>query len=286
MKKLIFSLLISTSLIFVSCEDPIDLDLGEAKIQIVVDAVINQTTDTQFINITQSLPFLSSSTYSGVTADTVAIFDASNFAYYEFTHLGGGKYFYVPNQGDFDTGKTYQLYIRHGANTYVSQSHLHSPVTIDSFVAKYEENGRFGNVKGTYTTLWAKDKKGVGDYYWFRTYINDSIQARPGDIITAADNAFNGDGTGDGELFIVPIRENLSRPLRSGDQVRVEVLTITEDLFYFLFLVRDQLNNQGLFAVPPTNIPSNVFCINNNDVKVLGNFTMCGKAETQVINVP
>src|SRR5690606_21449845 len=107
-----------------------------------------------------------------------------------------------------------------------------------------------------------------------------------GDIITAADNAFNGDGTGDGELFIVPSRENLSRPLRSGDQVRVEVLTITEDLFYFLFLVRDQLNNQGLFAVPPTNIPSNVFCINNNDVKVLGNFTMCGKAETQVINVP
>jgi hypothetical protein len=40
---------------FSSCEDPIDLDLGAPVQQIVIDAVINQTADTQFIYIRKSL---------------------------------------------------------------------------------------------------------------------------------------------------------------------------------------------------------------------------------------
>jgi hypothetical protein len=80
----------------------------------------------------------------------------------------------------------------------------------------------------------------------------------------------------------VPIRDNFtSRPFKPGETARVEILSITPEMYYYLNLISTQLNNSGLFAVPPSNIPSNIFCINDQKKKVLGFFCMTGKVSTQ-----
>lgn len=288
MKKLsyiIYSFL-ACSVVFSSCEDPIELDLGKPVDQLVIDAVINQTTDTQFVYISKSVAYLDNSAPKGYAVDSVGILDTSTSQFHSFTYKGNGVYFFVPPANTFQYGKDYTLFVKDGSNTYVSQSRLNSPAIIDSFTYKWEELGKFGGAKGNYVTLWAKDKKGKGDYYWFRLYRNDSLQARASDINIAQDNAFNQDGNGDGDLFIVPIRENFtSRPYKPGETARVEILTITPEMYLYLNLILTQLNNQGLFAVPPSNIPGNIFCINDPEKKVLGFFGMTGKISTQKLTI-
>lgn len=271
-----------------SCEDSIDLDLGNPVEQIVIDAVIDQTTDTQFISITRSMSYLENGNYKGYTVDTVGIFDATDTSFYEFTHLGNGRYFFVPPAANtFAYGKTYQLLVKDGPDTYISQSRLNSPTSIDSFTYAFKERGSFGGGKGNYVTLWAKDKPGKGDYYWFKLYRNDSLQMRASDIRVAIDNAFNEDTDGDGDLFIIPIRENFtSRPYLSGETARIEILSIPQELYYYLNLINTQLNNQGLFAVPPSNVPGNIICLNNRDKKILGFFAMAGKVSTPKLQFP
>jgi hypothetical protein len=41
-----------------------------------------------------------------------------------------------------------------------------------------------------------------------------------------------------------------------------------------------------LFAVPPSNIPGNIFCLNDPNTKVLGFFGMTGKVSTQKLVIP
>lgn len=275
-------------MVFSSCEDPIDLDLGKPVQQIVVDAVIDNTTDTQFVYISKSVAYLDNGVAKGYEVDSLGIYDTASQVFHKFTHRGNGVYYFVPPTANtFTYGNTYQFLMQDKGKTYISQSKLNSPTTVDSFTYKYEPQGRFGGAKGNYVTLWAKDKPGKGDYYWFKLYRNDSFRSEASQIALAIDNAFNADGNGDGDLFIVPIRERFTgRPYKSGEKARIEILTITPEMYGYLNLVITQLQNQGLFAVPPTNIPSNIFCISDPDTKVLGFFCMTGKVSTPTIVFP
>ncbi len=287
MKSLIkysFSLLF-VSLFLVSCEDPVDLDLGPAKEQIVIDALIDNTTDTQYIYITKSVAYLQKGITPGYKMDTVGILDTATFTFHAFQYKGNGVYYFVPPSANtFQADRDYQLIAKDGANTYVSQSRLNSATAIDSVTYKYEADGLFGGNQGRYVTLWAKDKVGTGDFYWLRLYRNDSIQSRAADINLSIDNSVTQGGNGDGDLFIVPIRQNFtSRPWNVGEKVEIEILTITPEMYFYLNLLRTQLQNVGLFAVPPSNVPSNIVCINDPDKKVLGFFCMAGKAKSPTI---
>ena len=109
-------------------------------------------------------------------------------------------------------------------------------------------------------------------------------ESRAADINIAIDNSSTQGGNGDGDLFIVPIRQNFtSRPWNVGETAVIEILTITPETYFYLNLLRTQLQNVGLFAVPPSNVPSNIICINNPDNKVLGFFTMAGRVKSNTI---
>lgn len=282
----IFILALS-ALSLASCEDSIDLDLGAPVEQLVIDAVIDQTTDTQFVHITKSIAYLNNGNYTGVQVDTVGILDTSSNTFHNFTYKGNGWYFFVPAPNTFTYGNTYQLIVRDGADTYFSQSKLNSPTIIDSLTSAYDKFIPFNGGEGNFVTLWSKDKPGKGDYYWFKLYRNDSLQLSKSDIRIANDNSTTPGGNGDGDLFIIPIRQNFtSRPYKSGETARIEILSITPEMYLYLNLINTQLNNEGLFAVPPSNVPSNIVCINNQDKKLLGFFCMTGKVSTAKLTIP
>ncbi len=286
MKKLLNIFFASLAVLTLgSCEDSIDLDLGAPVEQLVIDAVIDQTTDTQFIRITKSIAYLDNGQYKGVQVDTVGILDTATQTFYSFNYKGNGWYYFVPTSTTFTFGNTYQLLVRDGSDTYFSQSKLNTPTTIDSFTYKFEKLGPFGGTEGNYVTLWSKDKPGKGDYYWFKLYRNDSVQLSASDIRIAVDNSTTPGGNGDGDLFIIPIRQNFtSRPYKAGETARIEILSITPELYLYLNLINTQLNNVGLFAVPPSNVPSNIVCVNDQKKKVLGFFCMAGKVSSPTIN--
>jgi hypothetical protein len=83
----------------------------------------------------------------------------------------------------------------------------------------------------------------------------------------------------DGGLFIWPIRYGALNDFRSpysvGDKVRVEIHSITPETYYWLQLIRNENQNGGLFATPPSSIGTNIFNFNpSKRTNVAGFFCM------------
>ena len=122
-KNTLYLLLTAFTFLISACEDPIELDLGAPVSQVVIDAVIDQTADTQWIYVSKSSAYLDNNNASSYELDTIGIVDTSNFTFYQFTSQNNGKYFFVPPAANtFKYGQTYQLLIRDKGNTFVSQS--------------------------------------------------------------------------------------------------------------------------------------------------------------------
>ena len=101
-----------------------------------------------------------------------------------------------------------------------------------------------------------------------KIYKNDTLKNAADNIVIAYDAIGNKSPFGDGLAFILPIRRLANTELyRENDKLRVELLSITEAHFDFWLLLRQELNNAGLFARPASRIPSNVTNINANSAK-------------------
>ena len=78
--------------------------------------------------------------------------------------------------------------------------------------------------------------------------------------INVTENA-GSDGS-DGLLFIPPVRffsiNDFSRPYEFGEKTKVQIWSINKNTLSFLNQVSNQINNGGLFAVPPSNVRTNI----------------------------
>ncbi len=94
----------------------------------------------------------------------------------------------------------------------------------------------------------------------------------PDEINIAFDAGFSEGGNIDGLLFIPPIRDTINpfdeedneflSPFADGDDVEVEIYSITNEAFIFLNEMALQINRPGgfaeLFATPLSNVPTNI----------------------------
>ncbi len=152
---------------------------------------------------------------------------------------------------------------------------------------KYYEKS-LGRKAGNYVELWAKDLVGQGNTYWVKSYRNDSLKFDKNNINIAYDGAFSPGPGNDNIEFIVPIRflplNDFGRPYEKGEKIKVEVLGIPVELFYYFSEMQYQLNNGGLFATPPDNLHGNIINFNSKSkVKANGFFAMCGMVKIEKI---
>jgi hypothetical protein len=89
----------------------------------------------------------------------------------------------------------------------------------------------------------------------------------------AYDAAF-GPGS-DGVSFIAPIIFRLSpERFNKGDEIRIELHSIGIATWYFMTLAQNEMQNDGLFARPPANVPTNIENTDKNSKnKALGWFS-------------
>ncbi len=265
------TLIISTLFLLSSCERAIDFDLGSAESQLVVDAFLNNTSDSQFIFISKSIPYLDKNGPSGYEVDSIIVVDQTTLKPYRFKKLRHGTYFYVPNNDSLTLGHQFYLAVFDKAKTYVSSSKMGRVGTIDSLIYERESPNNPKNLNFNAEFI-GKDPVGVGDLVWIREYKNDTLVK---DFNVAYDNAFtpNDDRNGDGELYIVPLRT--FRGYTFGDKITIEIYSISPECYYYLKQIDVQLNNTaGLFAQPVANLNGNVFDANNSKNKILGFFNV------------
>ena len=262
---------------FNSCEEAIDYDLGSNEPQVVVDAFVSNSRDSQFINISKSIPYLNNGNPTPYNVDSILIIDSSISKRYSFTKVANGKYAYLPGNDTFISGHQFYLLVFDKSDVYASFSKMGRVGVIDSLTYSDET---FGNVKSKVVEMSAKDPVGKGDFIWIKQYRNDSLQT--GSITTAVDNTFSPSEEGDGELYIVPLRTFLG--YRTNDKATIEIYSLTAESYYYFKQIEVQLNNTaGLFAQPIANVDGNIVNVRNPKSKILGFFNVGASVKKSIL---
>lgn len=257
--KLLF--LLFGALLFTSCEDPIDITLDQGESQLVVDAFINNLNEKQIVKLMMSTPYFDNSSKAYAEGAVIELRDSSGRVY-NFTPETNGVYSYTPIAGDdfCKVGTKYELVIKYKGEEFYANSLVNPVPPIDS-IRITEEDDPFAGKKVKLAEFFANDLKGRRDFYWIKTFYNDTLKKLE-NADNSSDGAFSGDGA-DGLPFITPMRYTINKnggqtQYLPGDTIRVQLLSITEDTYNWLFDVFSQTTNGGLFATPPYNVRTNI----------------------------
>ena len=273
-----------------SCEDIINPDLPTNEPILVVDAWINNLEESQVIKLSKTQNYLDSNSPVPVVGATVFIYD-ENLTHFNFTEVNDGEYIWTPDSVFKNIGvegTKFYLSVSYEGKNIFSESQLNRTSVIDSvnFVRGQVPEDSY------YAEFWSREKEGVGDAYWIKSYINGELQTGLQDIITCIDAGASSEGAViDGIPFIPPIRRavtkfendddgNLMSPFKKGDSLYVEIHSVTFEAFDFLNKTAIQINRPGgfseLFAVSLSNVPNNLIVTNISDGSIDPNYPVVG----------
>lgn len=290
LRSISFVFLLSAA--FFSCEDPIDLDSRFREPELVVDAWLTNLSEPQTVILTETQDFFDNRLPTPITdAQVVVCPDNDPADCIVFEHTTDGRYVWEPAPGDSlgTVGTEYALGIQRGEEQYLAQTTMNRTATIDSISFQFEEEA-LGLDEGFYAQLYARDQVGIGDAYWIRTTFNDTLLLRPFEIATAYDAVFDPGTDADGITFIFPIRFSINKldeggsptPLEAGDNLKVEVWSLSQEAYLFLNIASEQIANgdAGIFALPVANSPGNIFNVNTEE-RVQGFFNVAAVARAE-----
>ena len=275
-----------------ACTDVIEIETEASETQLVIDAWVTDESKAQTIKLSLTQPYFDQGNIVPAIGATVIVFSEDSIPYPFVDLKNDGNYVWQPKiagEKILTVGKQYALYVKYGEEEYFSISKVNRVPPIDSvnyFQQKYPVSPPDDlRQEGYQVDFYARDFAGEGDCYWVRAYRNDTLFDKPDQITIAYDGGFSPGGAADGLLFIIPIRAAASPDLYSAnDKMKVELFSIPQEAFFFLQLVRTASTNGGIFATVPSNIPTNIQNLDqNNPKKVLGFFAVSAVSSLETI---
>lgn len=151
--------------------------------------------------------------------------------------------------------RNYTLEVEVNGEVFTATNYMPRISTIKYAFPVYNDTIVFG--EGYYIFMAADEPAGLGDYYQFRMYRNDSLFDSPSDVLVSDDALVDGQES----FFLYPY------PHEKGDTVVAEVRGISELSYtYFISYLQQANGGGGPFGSPPANL------ITNWDNKALGFF--------------
>lgn len=277
MNKLLYISLLT--LIFLSCEDKIDLDVPNGEAKLVVDGKMTNGDSLQTVTLSSTSPYFETSRTPRVSGAEVYVMtsDDERIDFVENqSRPGDYECFYGMN----DTGLTFILNIitPDGIQYQSFPEKLNRVPPIDSIYQSDETRVSPGpdGIEGYYAMIDTKEPKGRGDYYRWIIFLNGEQSISPFDLIIQDDRLVDGN----------EIREwDIEDELQPGDFLEIHQTSISQRAFSYWSLVFQQLTNFGSpFDTPPAPIEGNIFNVNDPDETVLGFFGV-SKVEKAYLNI-
>ena len=267
-------LILLFSVFLISCEEVVTLDSPKSDHYLVVESTLTNLPGPQKITLTQSQDYFDNSSVPAIrNAEVIVRDDASNEFRFIESPEKPGVYIWTPsalNPQFGQVGRTYQLSVKSGNDTYVASAKMNPVPPIDSIAYKAatanpRQSGD-GKPKEGFEARWfANDVKGEGSCYRLKFYKNGVLFNAASNLVVFYDSALQKVAGTDGLMFNLPIRAAINPELYvANDQVKVELYSISLDQFSFYSQARLELNNAGLFSRPAANIPTNIKNTNSN----------------------
>jgi Domain of unknown function (DUF4249) len=245
-------LLLAAALPLTSCEDVVELNVPQGQALLVVDGAITDQAGPYVIKLSQTAPYFENQVPPPVTGAQMVL-TSSDGQRETLQERAPGEYV-TSGQLHGQVGGRYTLAIAAAGEQYEAETEIRRALPIDSIRAEYRPEIGLDEA-GYYILYYGQEPAGRGDFYRFQVYQNGVLRNRPVDLFAVANELVDGNYLRGLEINEDPDEDVFFVP---GDQVRVDVLSLPADYYYFLNEVGTQINNGGLFASPPANVRTNV----------------------------
>jgi hypothetical protein len=234
-------LLLLTITVFASCQKVINVDLNSASPKYVIEGGVNNSSEPCRIKITKTSNFSDDNNFEGIENAAVTISDnAGNVASLSYTTDG----VYQTTAITGVPGRTYNLTVKLGNETFSSTSQMPYPVNMDTLYS-YDFFGFGDTIK--MANLEYQDPAGIKNYYRFVLTLNRVVK----ESIYISDDEFN-DGKNATQYINYFKGEET---IKAKDSVSMEMQCIDAGVYNFFFTL-DQTISQS--AAAPTNPVSNI----------------------------
>ena len=244
--------LIIVSLILISCEDVIDVDVPNAAPRLVIDASINWFTGTsgndQEIKLTLSAPYFDDE----IPPANGAVITITNTDNTVFNFIEDGTTgIYKNTNFTPELNENYTLTIVYDGDTYTATESLATVTPVD-FVEQKNDGGFTGEeieIKAFYN-----DPANEANFYFYE-FINDEIAELPS--LEVYDDEFT-DGN---QIFAFYSEEDLE----AGQELTIRNYGVSERFYEFMFILLQQNSDDGggPFETQPATVRGN--CINETN---------------------
>ena len=270
--------------IITSCEDVIDVDVREDAVRYVIEGQVDNLGGPH-VRITKTV-LITQDIYPEPVRDAIVTIrddqnPANTIALEESPDSAG---LYVVPENDEYLGvenRTYFLEVKSEGKTFSAQDHLFPVAEIDSIQVHPSKRGD-GLFNGVFTYGW--ETPGLGDYYKWDVYVNDTLIHDAAFIMVVNDEFVDGKYIEGFEVltdFYNPDNPEEGK-IREGDEVYVHQISLSYFAYKYYYQVFSQAGAGFLFSVPPANIESNIACDTGEEVLGLFSAVDISVSETDV----
>ena len=266
----------------ISCEQVVDLDLGEPSRKLVVEGRVEKslsgTITEQTIRLSVVSDFFTNQAPPAAFGAEVWV-ETGQGERYDYSERADGIYVNSELQGI--VGETYTLNIIWEGDTYQGTEVLEPVVPIDSIYQVEAEANLFedGGIK---LAINFTDPGGEQNFYFWETFVAGELRVLPDpgnkNNLIANDDFFDGqqvEGYFPNEELVVEV----------GELALVRQFGLTENVYRYYFALYDQAGKTGsILDTPPAPVRGNIVNLNNPEEFPLGYFYATEVAErTRVI---
>lgn len=262
-KKIKFLVPLLMSIIFVSCEKVIDLNLNEAQPRLVVEGAITLNNGPYAVKLSTSGDFFTGNGIAPVN-DAVVVISASNGQIDTLRNIENGLYLTRHIIGTANTN--YTLYITHNNNNYTASDTLPMQVNIEDVTYSISEFGNSDPDADEYENHYDffckfKDPADKKNYYMLQLKLNgEPVEGRRGKYSMLSDQYSNGQ-TINYPFFGVGANAN--------DTITIELSAIGRATYDYFRTLNDAISQGGMGSTPYNPISN----VSNNALGYFGTFT-------------
>ncbi|WP_448698790.1 DUF4249 family protein [Mucilaginibacter sp. AW1-3] len=224
-----------------SCQKVINVDVGNASPQLVIEGNLTDHQGLQTITISRSVPYGNTNVFPAVSGANVIVTDANTT--YKFTETQPGTY----TIGNFKSKPLtlYLLTVKVDGKSYYAGSTMQFPVNLDSLTLVSQA---IGNKNLITTVVNYVDPGSIANQYRFIMYVN-GVQVKR--IFVDNDLLSNGRSISS-TLYQQDIE------VKKGDKVDVDMECIDPGIYNYWNTLSSQSGNSPQNSATPSNPPSNI----------------------------
>jgi hypothetical protein len=259
------------SIISISCQEVITIDLDEGPKRLVVEGRIENTRENpsgyQSIRLSVTADYFINDVIPPATGAEVTVVDDRGNTY-RLTESSSTKGLYETNQLQAEIGTEYTLTIIYSGETYQGQETMLAVTAIDTMYQKFREKNTFDE-EGIRINIDYSDPVDQTNYYYWEQYRNGTtvITPNPGTkwTLVSSDELYNGQ-TIKGKI------PNDELIYVAGDIAVIKQIALSEFAYKYYFAIFEQEGSRGGLSTPPAPIRGNIENLTNPDRYPLGYF--------------